>query len=165
MPNHNPQPPGTQSAEAIGYEKRDANAKGIFLCVLGLFVVLVFADFVVHWIIKGFRNSPPASDYFTGSVRAQQAQAANAPYPRLQISPSIDLKDFREREIAQLNTYGWVNQTAGVVRVPIERAIELVLQKGLPTRQNGHAGKAGPSTYEMQLQRPNTSQQETGGNP
>jgi hypothetical protein len=162
MPSRNPQ--SIQSADAVGYEKRDANAKGIFLSVVGLFVVLVLVNFIVHWIIKDFRNSPAPSDRFSGSVRTQPMEAGQATYPRLQISPPVDLKKFREEEATKLDSYGWVNQTAGVVRIPIERAMDLVLQKGLPTRQNGKHGKAGASTYEMQLQRPNYQQQETGGN-
>ncbi|MDB6056856.1 MAG: hypothetical protein JWO95_700 [Verrucomicrobiales bacterium] len=163
MPNPNAHPQGKQHVDASGYEKRDASAKGIFLCVLGLLVTLVVVDLIVHWIYTDFRKSPTPSDRYTGSVRAKQAAASAPEFPRLQISPPADLSKFRVEEAEQLNTYGWVNQTAGVVRIPVERAMELVLQKGLPTRQNGQQGKAGPSDFELQQQRPNAKQPEAGG--
>lgn len=152
-----------QHADAVGYEKRDANAKGIFLCVLGLFLVLVLVDVVVRWIVRDFQNSPTAADRYTGSVRQQQAARTVPVFPRLQISAPADLSKFREEEAQQLTTYGWIDQTTGVVRVPIDRAMDMVLQKGLPTRQPGHPGKAGPSSYDLQQQRPTTKQPEIGG--
>lgn len=152
-----------QRADSFGYEKRDANAKGIFLTVLGLFVTLVLVDVIVHFIVKDFRNSPPPADRYTGSVRQRPAAANEPSYPRLQISPPADLSQFREEEAQQLTTYGWINQTAGVVHIPIDRAMDLVLQRGLPTRQEGQSGKTGPSSFELQHQRPQAKQPEIGG--
>jgi hypothetical protein len=163
MPKPSAHSQGMQRANASGYEKRDANAKGIFLCVLGLFVGLVIVDLVARWIVVDFRKSPRPSDRYTGSVRATDAAASQPQYPRLQISAPADLHEFREKEAQQLTTYGWVNQTAGVVRIPVDRAMELVLQKGLPTRQQGQAGEAGPSTFQLQQQRPEAKQPEIGG--
>ena len=148
-----------QQVDASGYEKRDANAKAIFLTVLGLLLVLVLVDVIVHFIVKDFANTPTPGDRYSGSVRQQQPAA----YPHLQISPQADLSAFREEEAQQLNTYGWINKTAGVVRIPVDRAMDLVLQKGLPARQPGQPGKAGPSSYELQQQRPNDKQPEIGG--
>ena len=46
-----------------------------------------------------------------------------------------DLADLREKEDETLNSYGWVDRNAGVVRIPIDEAIKLTLQRGLPARQ------------------------------
>ncbi len=160
-PSANPQ--GKQQVDAVGYEKRDANAKGIFLAVLGLFVALLLVDLIVRWIVHDFKKSPTPGDRFSGSVRQKQAAATEPAFPRLQISPPADLRKLREEEAQELNTYGWINQTAGVVRIPVDRAMDLVLQKGLPARQKGQPGKAGASSYELQLQRAKEKQPETGG--
>ena len=56
----------------------------------------------------------------------------NFPEPRLQVAPAVDMSLFRAKEEAELNSYGWVNQTAGVVRIPIRRAMELIAERGLP---------------------------------
>ena len=58
----------------------------------------------------------------------------NGPQPRLLVNEPANLAELREHEHAMLTTYGWVDQSAGVVRMPIDRAKELVLERGLPVR-------------------------------
>ncbi|RIK82536.1 MAG: hypothetical protein DCC67_07105 [Planctomycetota bacterium] len=52
--------------------------------------------------------------------------------PRLQVSPREDLQQFHARETRLLNSTAWINRPAGIVRIPIDRAIELSLERGLP---------------------------------
>ena len=165
MPSRNTHPQGTQKLDTFGYEKRDASGKGVFLAVAGLFVVLVLVELIVHFIVADFRKSPPPTDRYSGAVRAKQARDVQSSYPKLQIAPPTDLARFREQETQALNSYGWVDKNKGIVRMPIDRAMDLVLQKGLPVRQPGQPGKAGASTYEMQEERPNSPQPEIRGTP
>jgi hypothetical protein len=51
------------------------------------------------------------------------------PEPRLQVAPAEDLRALRAREEEVLRTYGWVNREKGVVRIPIERAMELLVER------------------------------------
>jgi hypothetical protein len=52
----------------------------------------------------------------------------------LQPHPATDLKRYCEIEQEQLSTYGWVDKNNGLVRIPVDRAMDIVLQKGLPAR-------------------------------
>src|SRR3989442_5282615 len=54
------------------------------------------------------------------------------PGPRLQSSPVLDMEQLRAREDSVLTSYGWVDRQAGIGRIPIDRAVELLLEKGLP---------------------------------
>jgi hypothetical protein len=56
------------------------------------------------------------------------------PEPRLQTDPHGDLLRLRQSEDQILNTYGWVDRNAGVVRIPIEQAMKLTVERGLPSR-------------------------------
>jgi hypothetical protein len=56
------------------------------------------------------------------------------PEPRLQTDPRDDMANLRRSEDDVLDSYGWVDRNAGVVRIPIERAMTLVVERGLPTR-------------------------------
>jgi len=56
------------------------------------------------------------------------------PEPRLQTDPHGDLLKLREAEDHILNSYGWVDRNAGVVRIPIEQAMKLTVARGLPSR-------------------------------
>jgi hypothetical protein len=56
------------------------------------------------------------------------------PAPRLQTNPTSDLQQLLEAENAKLNSYGWMDKRAGVIRIPIDRAMDLLAQRGLPAR-------------------------------
>ena len=57
------------------------------------------------------------------------------PSPRLQIDPAADLAAVRQAETARLSGYGWVQHTQGTVHIPIDRALALTLERGLPDWQ------------------------------
>jgi cytochrome c oxidase cbb3-type subunit III len=58
------------------------------------------------------------------------------------------LKEMRATEDAVLHSYGWVDQAAGIVRIPIERAMELLAERGLPARAQPPARPGSPNTSE-----------------
>ena len=60
--------------------------------------------------------------------------AADRPGPALLLTEPTVLDAFRSGEEATLSSYGWVDRNAGIVRIPIERAKELLLERGLPSR-------------------------------
>jgi hypothetical protein len=62
--------------------------------------------------------------------------------PRLQRSPILDLQRFRAAEDQILHGYGWVDQQHGVVHIPIDRAIDILAQRGLPARPANAAPSA-----------------------
>jgi hypothetical protein len=66
------------------------------------------------------------------------------PEPSLEEDERGQMRDFRLKEEKQLNTYGWVDEKAGVAHIPIERAMELVAERGLPVRGQAveNTGKA-----------------------
>jgi hypothetical protein len=77
--------------------------------------------------------------------------------PRLQTNPRGDLQALRAHEEQLLNSYGWVDQGAGVVHVPIDRAMQLIAQRGLPTAQQAAteaANGAGSSQKTPATKRP-----------
>ena len=56
------------------------------------------------------------------------------PTPALQTQPFKDLYMLRREETQRLDSYGWVDKDGGVARIPIDRAMEVLLQRGLPVR-------------------------------
>jgi hypothetical protein len=55
-----------------------------------------------------------------------------APGPLLQEVPVADFATFRAGEEAELSGYGWVDRDRAVTRIPVERAMQLLLERGLP---------------------------------
>jgi hypothetical protein len=87
---------------------------------------------------KGFMGQPVNVNALVGTREPAPASAAAAqtifPEPRLQVDYFSDLDRIRADWSQHLNTYGWLDKNAGVVHIPIERAMELTLQRGLPVR-------------------------------
>jgi hypothetical protein len=60
----------------------------------------------------------------------------NFPTPRVQADDgNQDVADLHAREDLLLSNYTWVDESKGTVRIPIERAMELIAQRGLPVAQ------------------------------
>jgi hypothetical protein len=75
------------------------------------------------------------------SPLAKEAPPVAAPGPQLQPNPPVDLEKLHHDDDALLNSYGWVDQREGLVHIPIERAIELMAERGLPARNSAPAGQ------------------------
>jgi hypothetical protein len=123
----------TPSPEAKGHETEDASIRGILVAGAGLAVGAVIALFIVYGIFQFLSTQPvttaPLNPMAETSV--QQFQ----PAPRLEDHPAVELKELHSKEDSLLSSYGWTDKMAGVVRIPIDRAIELELQRGLPVRK------------------------------
>jgi hypothetical protein len=111
-----------------GHETTDINvwAVGKFGIYLTLVVLLSVA--LLFGLMRYFQSQEPQE------VAQTVVPDKVFPEPRLERNEAIDLDKFRAREQQTLTTYGWVDQSKGVVRIPIDRAIDLVAQKGLPSR-------------------------------
>src|SRR5208282_4015226 len=110
-----------------------------------------------HGILAGFlislKHKPAPTDAWQPLQRSTRAVASKPSFPRLQVSPPLDWQAYLARAAPELNTYGWVNRTSGIVRVPIERAIDLVLQAGLPTRTSSNENRVDSSPFHLIQQR------------
>ena len=62
------------------------------------------------------------------------------PAPRLQTDPAADMRGFRAREMAWLNTTGWVDKSQGVVHIPISEAMQQIAQEGIPAWPKASSG-------------------------
>jgi hypothetical protein len=122
-----------------GYEVSDARFHAI-MWGGGALVILMILAFVLMYVLLGHFESrqqaiaTPPSPLLEGRPLP--------PQPRLQVTPEIDLKTLRAKEDSLLNSYGWVSKEAGVVRIPVDRAMKLILERGFPAREpeNGNRG-------------------------
>lgn len=119
-----------QPTREDGYERRDASIRGLLLFGLFLAAVLVFVFFAMKWSFDWFASVTPRGEPAAPFATAQPA----TPAPLLQASPHFDLRSYCTGELAQLNSYGWVDKNNGVVHIPISRAMDIVVQQGFPAR-------------------------------
>jgi len=122
-----------QGNESVRFEPTDIATRPIVFAVVSLAVTTLVFTFAAHLTYFGFAareraSSPSASPLAEYAVK-------EPPEPRLQIHPKSDLDVLRAAEARSLGTLAWVDKDAGVVQVPIERAMQLLLAKGVPARQ------------------------------
>ena len=135
---HLPPPPPPDAA--VGHEERDLWLRPIALAAAGLTVVVLLV-FVAMQVLLTFYAGIESRRSAAPSPLAGAYGMKAPPAPRLQTDPIVDLRELRARDEAQLSGYAWIDRDAGLVRIPIERAIDLVAKRGLPARTVNPEGK------------------------
>ena len=115
-------------------------------------IFLVFSALVLHagiwgWL-KGLDVLAKKDVTQSSSYRGASVAPAQNNTPRLQIRPQLDLAAYRREQDQVLNRYAWIDRTAGVVRIPINAAIDKLLKDGEP-----HWGPTNRSISPLELQR------------
>ncbi|HUO34806.1 MAG TPA: hypothetical protein VMU43_07425 [Candidatus Acidoferrum sp.] len=114
-----------------GYERRDADVRSLLKLGFWLIVTVAVAMVAMRWTFEAYEKAQPRGPMVSPLV---QNEEVIPPKPRLQAHPRQELQAFCTDQEQKLDTYGWVDKHAGVVRLPIDRAMQLTLQIGLPTR-------------------------------
>jgi len=114
----------------VSYEPREADLRVVlaFLAALGLASVMVL---LVLWGMFSYFRAKSAERGPLPSPR-MYTSPPGVPQPRLQPNPVADYDAYRLSASETLNSYGWVDQKAGIARIPIEQAMDLVVERGLP---------------------------------
>ena len=119
------------SPEDRNYEVSDASLRPIVVSAGVLAGICVASMFLIKGVL-GFFEERKAESAVAASPLAEGRQLP--PEPRLQVQPETDLDHLNAKADSLVNRYDWIVREAGVVRIPVERAMELVLKAGLPTR-------------------------------
>lgn len=125
----------------LGFERQDLGARP----VIGFIITLVIVGVLTYYVLWGMfhfldaynrKHQAPQNPMVKTEAETRVVTPATIekfPEPRLEDNERTELNGFRYREEEELNSYGWVDQNAGTVHIPITRAMELVAQRGLPT--------------------------------
>jgi hypothetical protein len=116
----------------LKYETEDFSPRGIRWFTAGLAVLAVTVLVSMGWLLWALSDGrPPGQGLVTPTVPAPNM----SPAPDLQVASSRDYEEMRAAEEAQLHSYGWINRDAGIAAIPIERAMELLVKRGLPVQK------------------------------
>jgi hypothetical protein len=119
---------------AVHHEESDVNIRAILGFAAGLLVFAIVIHVAMWGLFRLFESQASHQEQPTYPLAVKQEQRL-PPEPRLQTNPRQDLADLRTAEERTLTTYGWVDRNAGVVRIPVEQAMRLVIERGLPARE------------------------------
>jgi hypothetical protein len=122
----------TTSDSPVGHELSDLKPgyAALFAVVVTVFIV---AAAVITFLLIHFKEAEHSGQETPVPRLAQEREAT--PGPRLQVDANKELRQMRAGEEAVLNSYGWVDKDSGIVRIPIQRAMEILAKKGLPAQK------------------------------
>jgi len=111
------------------HERTDAQIRPLALFLAGLVSSLLFVGLIV-WLLF---------DVFFATINTSAADSRPAPVqrddtnqPLLQVSPRLNMEEFRAHEERVLNSAEWIDRNKGIARIPIAAAMEQVVSNGLP---------------------------------
>src|SRR5215470_10320144 len=113
----------------VGHEERDVRFRPVVLAGIGLIVVITGAfvglrGLLDYYVVRAERTSPALNPL------AREYDDRVPPAPRLQTHPRRDLHQLHASEDTILNNYGWIDREKQVVHIPIDRAMQLLAERG-----------------------------------
>lgn len=157
--------PGNASNHG-SYERQDVQVPGILYFLLALIVVTAIGMFGLRGLYAFLEHRSRVSETPVNPLVAHIPEDTRHvapgypqgvfPNPKLEEDERGQLNDIRIREEKQLYSYGWVDEKAGTLHIPIERAMDLIVQRGLPVRsQSGNAEMHAESAAQPKSTQPN----------
>jgi hypothetical protein len=114
-----------------GHERSDLEPEKIALFGAALAIMIVAVLVATYALFNQFYASERSKQTAPSPLSYTPEPI---PEPRLLVTPGQDLKTMRAAEDALLNSYGWIDREKGIARIPIQDAIEILAQRGLPAR-------------------------------
>jgi hypothetical protein len=141
------------STRQDGFEHEDMSPAGVFYFMVGLAVVAILIHFIVTGMYRYLdsydaKHQAPMNamavksgvDPRTMTFHEAEGQMQKTfPQPVLEDNERHQFGALVEKQDEVLASYDWVDQKNGVVRIPIDKAMDLLAQRGLPVRTAGAA--------------------------
>lgn len=106
----------------VDYERSDVGLRLVGWLAAGLATFVVVTPLVLPLMF------PLSTKHITPASRP--AMSSNA--PPLEVTPRLTLQATRQEDARIARSYGWADRSRGEVRIPIDRAVDVLLRKGLP---------------------------------
>lgn len=141
----NQQMPDQPMNEHGSFEREDLSPSSVIYFMVGLGVVVAVLILIVlgmYHFLNSYQEAhqPAVSPLVTApaDTRAVGPQDTQSfPQPRLEESERAQLRQFIEDQDRKLATYDWVDKDKGTVQIPIDHAMDLIVERGLPVRPEG----------------------------
>jgi len=114
----------------VSYEKEDADARAVIRAGIALALATLVASALVLFLFRWLAQREAKGDAPPPPMAGSTEPGRLPPAPRLQTLPAADLAAVRAEEERALTTYGWVDEHAGTVHIPIAEAMRLLAQRG-----------------------------------
>ena len=126
--------PPKRGSSRVGHEGTDLSLGPIFGFGVGLIVAAVAIYLLLGWLMSLFVADSKRSEALRPPL--YKDERGQFPPPNTPYDPKAYLAEFRARERKALTTYGWVDREKGIAHVPIDRALDILAERGLPKVKN-----------------------------
>ncbi len=152
----------------LGHEESRVQVAAVTWFIIILSIAVVFIGWLMVALINSFEGREQKSELESRPSPFAAERPKIPPKPRLQLAPASEeqldkreppdlktqhplqeMKELRSNWEKQLNSYGWVDEQSGVVRIPIEDAKRLLLQRGLPARSQKKSEEGASSSAKQ----------------
>jgi hypothetical protein len=135
--------------DTVAFETRDVKARTIYVYLAVLAVAVILSYVVCVFILRATTKMAVESDTPPPPVRQEMGKdyLTMPPEPRLQgvpghrTDPQSDLREKMREDMEANDTAGWVDQTNGIAQIPVEDAMKIIAEKGLPAASTPPAEK------------------------
>ena len=128
---YGPTPPGAK------YEHTDIDVNVGYKFAWWLSVAMLISVAIVYGSFRFFESQAQSANVLAQKYPLAASVHREPPAPNLQTQPFRDVYQLRAEENKKLSEYGWVDKDGGVTHIPIDRAMEVMLQRGFPARAEG----------------------------
>ena len=142
--------PETTTSGHGEHERKDADVVALTM-VGGVLLLVGILTFLSCWALVHVLTLRHNAREKAAATMAQQTE--KFPGAPLLVQPGSDFSSTRSAQESELNSYGWIDRKTGKVRIPIERAMQLLVERGLPD--------VGAGMTPLQLQQMRPQQGET----
>jgi hypothetical protein len=116
----------------VAHEHSDVSIRTLLAFGAAILVMIAISAALMYGLFVVFEKQAEARDPQLSPLAPPADQPPQG--PRLLTNEPANLRKFREEETHKLESYGWMNQGAGIAQIPVELAKQLVVQHGLPVR-------------------------------
>lgn len=147
--NSAPNPGALPEHDTVAFETRDVKARTIYSYIAALAVAVILSYVVCVFILRVATNMAVESDTPPPPVRQEMGKdyLTMPPEPRLQgvpghrTDPQYDLREKMREDTEANEKTGWIDQSAGIAQIPVEDAMKIIADKGLPVASTPPAEK------------------------
>ena len=120
------------ASHSVGHETSDIRLRPFLIIGAILVISAILGNLLLFGVFAWFTDRQAAADPQPGPLAPEVDP--EPPGPLLQAQPRINWAEMLAAETETLNKYGWVEAEGGAVRIPIDRAMDLLAERGLPVR-------------------------------
>lgn len=130
------------------HEVQDVRLRPLVIFALIMLATAVVIHLALWWALRVWTDDPLVVE---PQIPPAAVTPPAAPGPGIEPFPWAERDVLLTEQADRLNSYGWIDRETGVVRIPLERAMELLVERGLPAREDGPAPDFGlDPAYELE---------------